>query len=301
MDFEKYQHVEKFGTTEVEGIDIGTCYIFPKIDGTNGTIWYETDNRGVGQVCAGSRTRRLSYPDVDNQGFYKWIVESGEGEKCANLLRDRPAMRLYGEFLVPHTLRTYDDKAWGKFYVFDVMDYDAYLPYEDYSLLLDAHDIEYIPPIAIIKNPTYEKLIGFLDRNTYLIKDGQGVGEGIVIKNYDYRNKYGRQTWAKIVSNEFKASHAKVQPTEVQERRLVEEDIVNKYVTLSLVEKEYAKIAIDGWESKMIPRLLGTVYYCLVKEECWNFVKEFKNPSIDFKRLMYFTNNRVKQLLPNLF
>lgn len=39
MKFNKYQHVEKLGNKEVEGINIGTCYVFPKIDGTNASIW----------------------------------------------------------------------------------------------------------------------------------------------------------------------------------------------------------------------------------------------------------------------
>ena len=39
MEFKKYQHVERFGNIEVEGIELGKCYIFPKIDGTNASIW----------------------------------------------------------------------------------------------------------------------------------------------------------------------------------------------------------------------------------------------------------------------
>lgn len=31
-EFIKYPHLERFGTDEVDGINIGTCYIFPKID-----------------------------------------------------------------------------------------------------------------------------------------------------------------------------------------------------------------------------------------------------------------------------
>ena len=38
MEFKKYQHVERFGTTENEGIEFVTCYVFPMIDGTNGSI-----------------------------------------------------------------------------------------------------------------------------------------------------------------------------------------------------------------------------------------------------------------------
>jgi hypothetical protein len=47
-----------------------------------------------------------------------------------------------------------------------------------------------------------------LDKNTHLMQDGE-IGEGIVIKNYDYVNKWGRVVWAKIVRNEFKERHVK--------------------------------------------------------------------------------------------
>ena len=30
-----------------------------------------------------------------------------------------------------------------------------------------------------------------LEENKYLIKDGEGCGEGVVIKNYDFINKFG--------------------------------------------------------------------------------------------------------------
>jgi len=73
-------------------------------------------------------------------------------------------------------------------------------------------------------------------------------------------------------------------------------------VTGSLVEKEYSKISVEsGWTSKMIPKLLGTVFYCLIKEEAWEFVKELKNPTIDFKRLQALTFARVKEIKPELF
>jgi hypothetical protein len=38
MSFKKYQHIERYGTDEVEGIDAGLCYVFYKIDGTNSSI-----------------------------------------------------------------------------------------------------------------------------------------------------------------------------------------------------------------------------------------------------------------------
>jgi len=292
MDFQKYQHIERIGSSETDGIELGMCHVFPKIDGTNSQVWW---NNGP---CAGSRNRQLSL-DYDNQGFYKWVWKQ---ENITRFLMDHSEFRLYGEWLVPHTLKTYDESAWRKFYVFDVMVGDNYLPYDEYKEYLDQYDIEYIPPICKVKNPTIDRLIAQMDKNGYLIKDGEGTGEGVVIKNYDYKNRYGRVTWAKIVRNDFKAKHSKNDTTELTETAEVEVKIVDKYVSLALVEKEFAKIKNEsGWTSRMIPRLLNTVFYCLVSEEAWNFVKEFKNPKIDFKRLLNLTIVKVKELKPELF
>ena len=58
---------------------------------------------------------------------------------------------------------------------------------------------------------------------------------------------------------------------------------------------------MEGWNSKYIPRLLMTVFYDLVNEETWNIVKEFKQPTIDFKRLYGLTVLRTKELKPEVF
>jgi len=65
------------------------------------------------------------------------------------------------------------------------------LPYEIYKPLLDEFEIDYIPPISLIKQPTYENLLTALEKcGEFLVEDGKGKGEGIVIKNYSYYNKY---------------------------------------------------------------------------------------------------------------
>lgn len=52
--FKKYMHLERFGNDEVLGIELGECYVFPKLDGTNASLWVGED----GSVQAGSRNRR---------------------------------------------------------------------------------------------------------------------------------------------------------------------------------------------------------------------------------------------------
>lgn len=69
MNFVRYQHIERFGADEVENIELGICHVFPKIDGTNGSVWLGDD----GKIQAGSRNRILSLDD-DNAGFYAAII-----------------------------------------------------------------------------------------------------------------------------------------------------------------------------------------------------------------------------------
>src|SRR6056297_107857 len=135
MDFVKYQHIERFGSEEVEGIERGECFIFPKIDGTNGSVW--TDN---GVIRCASRKRELQ-EGYDNQGFKDYVLNN---QNIIDFLKSHPNFRLYGEWLVPHSLKTYRDDAWRRFYVFDVMDNEFnYLPYFKYKDLLDEFYIEY--------------------------------------------------------------------------------------------------------------------------------------------------------------
>lgn len=290
-------HLERFDATEVENIEIGTCYVFPKIDGTNASVWLND----AAIIAAGSRTRTLSL-EKDNAGFYEFASQCSE---IADFLDSHPTLRLYGEWLVPHSLKTYRENAWRDFYVFDVMDDSGrYLPYNEYKLLLDEFDLNYIPPIKIIKNGTYDDFVFQMNsNNNYLIEDGKGMGEGVVLKNYSFVNKYGRTTWAKIVSSEFKAKHHKEMGAPEVEYKMVESDIVDKFVTQALCEKVKAKIEMEtgDWKSQYIPRLLNTVYYDLVREEMWEIVKEFKKPKIDFKTLQHFTNNKTKEHLPKVF
>ena len=298
MEFVKYQHVERYGTTETEGITIGTCYIFPKIDGTNSSVWLQ-DNR----VCAGSRNRELSL-DKDNAGFLEYINQKSNIQE---FFKEYPNLRLYGEWLVPHSLKTYRDNAWNKFYIFDVTYIEDgithYMPYNEYQPILEKYSIDYIPPIAIINNPSADQLYYLLDKNDFLIKDGEGAGEGIVIKNYNYTNKFRHIIWAKIVRSEFKEKHTKVMGAPITDNKLIEDKIVAKYVTSAFIEKTYSNIVEkhEGWSSKYIPELLNTVYHDLVTEESWHIIKDFKNPTIHYDILFRVITNKIKDIKRDLF
>jgi len=150
--FIKYQHLEKLHTDETDGIEVGTSYVFPKIDGTNGSIWWEGSMGG--RLHAGSRNRHLER-DSDNAGFYAAMSVS---MPHIDLVSKHPHLIFYGEWLVPHSLKTYREDAWRKFYIFDVYDRkcEKYIHYDDYKNTLDEALVDYIAPIAIIKNGNYE-------------------------------------------------------------------------------------------------------------------------------------------------
>lgn len=136
MEYKKYQHVCRIGTSDVGGLLDGEVYVFSKIDGTNGTLYLGDD----GLVHGGSRRRELNNFQ-DNQGFYGKFHKD---QRFIDYFAKHPTHRLFGEYLKPHTLKTYKDDAWNKFYVFDVcVDDDEdeekvkYLSYEEYKPLLE--------------------------------------------------------------------------------------------------------------------------------------------------------------------
>lgn len=296
-EFLKYVHLERVGTNEVDGIEIGLTYVFPKLDGTNGQIWRDEN----GQIQAGSRNRVLS-ADADNAGFFAWVQDQ---ENIRLYLDAHPHHTLYGEWLVPHSLKTYRDDAWRRFYVFDVLDQTtgAFKHYENYKDGLDAFGVEYLAPIAQVRNGSTDHYLKCLDKNTYLIRDGDGVGEGVVIKNYNWQNKFGRVTWAKLITNEFREKHAKAMGVAEIGGKILEEKIVDEFVSNHLVKKNHAKIATenDGWQSKFIGQLLGRVWHDLITEEMFEILKRHKNPKIDFAAMVRLCNARVKSIMPELF
>lgn len=302
MQFKPYIHLERFGTQEVEGIEHGMCFIFPKVDGSNASVWL--NNKG--EICAGSRTRQLSL-DHDNAGFLAWVIQQ---DNLKAYLFANPTHRLYGEWLVPHTLKTYRKDAWRRFWIFDVAKVDPnthdeiFISYDAYNEELEKFKLDYILPMFRIENVNLDYLMGALEKNTFLIDDNSGVGEGVVVKNYDFINRYGRTVWAKVVRQSFKEDNAKA--FGINTIRLgtgVEQQIVDEFVTPAMIDKVMAKIVNEKgtWQTKFIPQLLNVVFYDLVKEETWEYLKKHNLPTINFQTLKALTIRKIKQEQAQLF
>ena len=298
MYYKSYQHIEKIGTLETEGLLNGEVHLFYKIDGSNGCI-YLNDN---GELGFGSRKRELSVTQ-DNMGFMtNFICNKELYSKFLDLLKKYPNYIIYGEWLVPVTIKRYSKDAWRKFYIFDVYNAEegTYLPYGEYKKILDEYSLLYIPEIAVLNNPTEEDIKKFLD-NTGEFLISEGLGEGIVIKNYDYTNKYGRRTWAKILTEDFKKNKKEYRQKNhiAKNEGDIELLIVNYYLTSEHVLKEKYKIEekYGGWSSKNIFELLNRVYDEFLKDNFELILKKYKDPTINFKLLRQYSNDFVKETI----
>lgn len=315
-EFHRYMHVEKFGHAEVCGIEGGLCHVFPKIDGTNASVWLGED----GTIQAGSRKRHLSLSS-DNHNFCAYAMTH---LTLTDFVRNYPHYRLFGEWLVPHTIRTYRDEAWRQFYIFDVFDQDAgeYITYDCYCDLLKQYRLDYVPCIARVDHGTKDQFLKLADQNDFLLPTGD-IGEGIVIKRYGFKNRFGRTVWAKIVRSEFKEANQKntefplplikgtVQP---------EIAIAKAVVTEALVDKERARLEVEDWQTEinegkspppLQPRLLAAVWKAVITEELYDQIHSTpKNPNasprlaiknIDFGQLRRRVTDETKLLAADLF
>ena len=298
MFYKSYQHIEKLGTSETEGILKGEVHLSYKIDGSNGCI-YLKDN---GELGFGSRKRELSITE-DNMGFMSsFVTDKSLYSKFEEILKKNPNFIIYGEWLVPVTIKRYGKDAWRKFYVFDVFNNEdgTYLSFNTYKEMLDEYGLLYIPEIAVLNNPSEEDIKEYLDKTgEFLITEG--LGEGIVIKNYDYKNKYGRRTWAKILTEDFKKNKKEYR----QKNHIAKVEgntemlIINAFLTSEHVLKEKHKIEekYGGWSTKNIYELLNRVYDEFLKDNFELMLKKYKDPTINFKLLRQCSNDFVKEII----
>lgn len=316
--FRPYDHLERLGHRNVQHIDIGLVHVFPKLDGTNASVWYDGE-----RVSCASRRRVISLEE-DNAGFCRWVQgDETRARDLRALCAEHPAWIIYGEWMVPHTLKTYRPEVWNCFWIFDVYDRErgTYLAFEEYGPICAQAGQHVIQPLCTIMNPAESQLVAQVEMNTYLIAQGAGLGEGVVLKNYAWR-QHGNP-WAKVVRNVFKEEAARAfGVAEKHGEFQVEVAICEQFVTPALVGKTRAKVVLDianelkidvatevNWQQriesenrgKVIPQLLGRVYHDLITEEMWAILKEHRNAVIDFKKLQARVTLSTKALAADLF
>lgn len=296
MEFKRYQHIEKLGSTEVDGILNGEVHLSYKIDGTNGCIYLDDNS-----IKFGSRNRELSL-DNDNCKFMNSLTKNDDYmASIYTYLRKHPNHIIYGEWLVPVNIKRYKKDAWNKFYVFDIYDtsIDKYIRYDIYTPELTELNIAFIPEIAVLNNPTQNEITSYLNKTGEYLLDN-GIGEGIVIKNYEYHNQYGRTTWAKLLTEDFLTNKRNGRSNNATNKNNspVEYKIITAFLTPEHIMKEKQKMIerYGCWESKMVFEFLNRCFLEFYKDNWELILKKFHYPTINFSILKKLSDNKIKEV-----
>ena len=299
----KFLHVVRLDEVSDLLTASGDKYVFPKLDGTNATVW--ADNEGV--VHAGSRNRELS-TDKDNAGFYKHVMESETMEPIRRFCVDNPFMVVCGEWLGGKAghIKSYLNK---EFYVFDMKlaticnseteKHFGYLPYNIYSKAIAKYGYQYIiPPLRVYQDGvsvTVEDIARIADANHFNLPDDV-VGEGVVVKNYGYLSRFGNYEEGKIVREEFKERKGQKSNKSIAENSNIEQAIVDDLVSSSDIQKCINKVSdVLGEEfsksnGKMVGMVMEMAFSDLLSEEACVIAKKYgKYPIVlnDVKRFVY--------------
>ena len=288
MQFKLYQKIHRLGSDENEGILTGTVYIQEKIDGANTQIF-----TGDGKIQLGSRNQSIGEGSFN--GFQEY-VQAHEGIK--KLTADHPDWRLFGEWLVRHTL-SYDETSFKKWYLFDICnEKEEFLDLEEVYKIAQEYSI--LTPKLFLKatNPTLDQIQPFVGKSELGPK-----GEGVVIKNFDFINKWGVLSYAKLVTQEFKEDNSLVFGGNRKDSDSYwEQWAVNKFLDISRIRKIINKTeSITGNKIRIedTPRVIGTAYHDMITEEIWEIQKKVTG-NFNFKVLARIAQKKAAKIFHDI-
>lgn len=275
-EIKKYVDIIRYGKSSTNGVIQEGDYISitEKIDGANASFRLDETNE-LGVSCY-SRNQPLTKENTLN-GFYNWVVEN------IVPIKDKlnPNYIYYGEWLVKHKV-VYKDEYYKDFYMFSIwnanLELEQYLSDEVVKLEAEKLHIKTVPYFYEGKYISFEHLMSLVGQSDMTLEPN--TGEGIVVKNVSYFDKYNRQVFVKLVSEKF---------AEVQKQKLPKNPNVNQkevalvksVLTQARVEKLIHKLVDEGLlkedyaieDMGDILRTLGNrVYDDIMKEESDLFV-----------------------------
>lgn len=228
---QKYSKVLRFGKQGTKQTIEGNpeVVIMEKLDGANASF-----KRGeYGTLKCFSRNNELDEHDT-LRGFYTWAQETINPD---DLL---PGEIYFGEWLVRHKIDYGDNEK--QFYLFDIFSEETeqylsfdYVKYEARELGINLAPVFYEGPFQ-----SMEHVESFVGQS----KLGE-VGEGVVLKNHAYTDRFGNQVFTKIVSDQFaEKSNQKKHKPQKQPDQL--DRFIDEYLTKPRVEKMVAKLVDEG-------------------------------------------------------
>jgi hypothetical protein len=251
--------------------------ITEKIDGANASFTLNEES----QIDCFSRNTQLSAENT-LRGFYGWILDKIATQQ--ELLNTDYIY--YGEWLVSHKV-VYRPEAYNNFYLFSIWSKSENKYLSDDVVKAEAVKLNLSQPHYFYEGEyiSFEHLLSFVGQSK-LTPTGD-KGEGVVVKNVDYIDNYGRQMFVKLVSSEF---------AEIQKQKLpknpnpnqAEVEQIKTILTKARVEKLLYKLVDEGIldsnfgieDMGIILKNISTrVYEDMIKEES-EFLTQFEEDLI---------------------
>lgn len=262
----KYQSIERHGKSGTHLTVEGEPYIViqEKIDGANASFQRVGD-----KILAFSRNTPLD--ETNNlRGFYEWT-------QTLDVSKIHYGSIFFGEWTAKHKL-DYGENH-NKFYLFDEYDTytEKYMPFEEVKKVAEIIGIETVPVFYEGKFQSIEHIKSFVGKSVL----GE-IGEGVVVKNYNYTNKYGVQVFTKFVSDHF-AEVSKTKQHKVKADPLTE--FINSTLTEARVSKLIHKLVDEGKLNEdyaienmgaILKGLGSSVFDDIIKEELDELLKVVK-------------------------
>lgn len=238
-EHKKYTDIVRLGHKTTQGVlNVGDrISITEKIDGANAS--FTKDEASPIDVSCYSRNQKLSDSST-LRGYYFWVMEKITPKK--DLLN--PNYRYFGEWLVQHKVKYKEDK-YRNFYLFSIYDEVKQEYLSDEVVKAEAIKLGLQTPEYFYEGEyiSFEHLQSFIGKSN--MTEIPNTGEGIVVKNVDYKDRYGNQCFVKLVSEGFAEIQKQKLPKDPSQFNAIE-SLVRTVLTENRVEKILLKKVTDG-------------------------------------------------------
>ena len=242
--------------------------IMEKLDGANASFKKEN-----GELKCFSRRQELSENNT-LRGFYNWVHENIDPDDLAE------GYIYFGEWLVKHKL-DYGQNNMNKFYLFDVYNekHGRYVSFDNVEMVANKLNIDLIPVFYHGRFQSLEHIQSFVGKS----KLGD-VGEGVVVKNYNWTDKHGNQQFTKFVSDQF-AEKKQAKKHRIPPKKGTIDEFVGINLTNARIDKMLHKMVDEGileedydiTDMGTILKNAGTrIYEDIIEEELDELLKQIK-------------------------
>ncbi|WP_237391838.1 RNA ligase family protein [Paenibacillus dendrobii] len=271
-EMNKYMDIVRLGHKTTVGVlnEGDHIVIQEKLDGANASFKREGND-----IIAFSRNTQLS-SENNLRGFYEWT----QTLDATNLLE---GVIYFGEWLVKHKL-DYGNNM-NQFYLFDI--YNEYSQdYEKFSIVKFESvrlNLNLIPVFYEGEYKSFEHLESFIGKTEL----GVNEGEGIVVKNINYQDRYGKQLFVKLVSDSFREvqkQKAPKDPNYTSEEQAAVKSVLTKARVEKMIYKLVDENVLDerfGIEDMgtILKQLGNRLYDDIVKEE-YEAIKNYEEKEV---------------------